>query len=103
MRGLLILNGKGPRLLLVNSVQKSHHMVVVWWCCGGGVVFLSDYRTTPVNIVQLCTGLGCGNYHRVNLIVLKMKSNCSFLGKYKIQVLISVFNFIEFVGHEDPN
>ena len=21
----------------------------------------SDYRTTPVNIVQLCTGLGCGN------------------------------------------
>ena len=34
------------------------------WC--GGVVYLTDYRTTPVNIVQLCTGLGCGNttaYH----------------------------------------
>ena len=29
--------------------------------CGGGVVYLSNYRTTPVNIVQLCTGLGCGN------------------------------------------
>ena len=22
----------------------------------------SDYGTTPVNIVQLCTGLVCGNY-----------------------------------------
>ena len=29
-----------------------------WWCGGGGVVYLTDYRTTPVNIVQLCTGLG---------------------------------------------
>ena len=30
--------------------KKSHHMVVVvvvWWWCGG-VVYLTDYRTTPV-------------------------------------------------------
>ena len=36
-----------------------------WWC---GVVYLTDYRTTPVNIVQLCTGLGCGNTFQNSLL-----------------------------------
>ena len=39
--------------------------VITWWCGsgGGGVVYLIDYRTTPVKTVQLWTELGCGNIH----------------------------------------
>ena len=32
----------------VYTDQKSNHTVVVVWCGGGGVVYLIDYRTTPV-------------------------------------------------------
>ena len=39
-------------------------VVVVVGCC-----LSSDYRTTPVNIVQLCTGLGCGNYQNVKSLI----------------------------------
>ena len=42
-------------------------MVVVVVGCG----LSSDYRTTPVNIVQLCTGLGCGNSEESDLFQLK--------------------------------
>ena len=56
---------ESPQLTLFNSVLDwvglYEKVIKRWWWCGGGVIYLIDYRTTPVNIVQLCTGLGCGN------------------------------------------
>ena len=35
--------------------------MVVWF-----TLPIIEYRTTPVNIVQLCTGLGCGNIDQLD-------------------------------------
>ena len=46
-----------------------------WWWCG----LSSDYRTTPVNIVQLCTGLGCGNTEENNFDKkMNCETNCGY-------------------------
>ena len=47
---------EAPQLTMVTLYWTGFHKTWWWWWCG----LSSDYRTTPVNIVQLCTGLGCG-------------------------------------------
>ena len=45
------------------------------------MVYLSDYRTTPVNTVQLCTGLGCGNKKRKHNNPSKTLFECDICGE----------------------
>ena len=54
--------------------------VITWW-----VGLSSDYRTTPVNIVQLCIGLGCGN----KLTGRRETELCEF-AQPKIRILVGM-------------
>ena len=54
--------------------------MVVWWWCGGVVVYLSDYRTTPVNIVQLVLDWVVAIHAKHSMYIfgnLKINHHCS--------------------------